>query len=204
MIFKYRKEDLTYLAQRDPKLGRVIEAAGPLKPEVSADLFETMVTNILSQQISNAAFQNIKKRFYAEFHPFDAGKLSGASEEQMKKLGVSRQKASYIIGLARKIKEGGLDLEALRHMDDEAVVEALLPIKGIGPWSAKMLLLFGLHRPDVLIMEDLGVRNGICLLHSLNDIPRRRYQHYIKLYSPCGSLASFYLWKVANEKIRLD
>lgn len=100
--------------------------------------------------------------------------------------------------LAEAVLSGGLDLEAMRHVPDEEVIRRLARLDGIGVWTAEMLLIFSLCRPDVLSWGDLGIRRGMALLYGDRELTRERFERRRKRYAPYGSAASFYLWALAG------
>ncbi|MFA5448527.1 MAG: DNA-3-methyladenine glycosylase 2 family protein, partial [Sphaerochaeta sp.] len=109
-------------------------------------------------------------------------------------------KAEYIHNIAIKIEEGSLDLERLQTLEDDEVTKELVKLKGIGPWTAEMILLFGLKRPDVLSYGDLAILRGMRILYNLESIDRSTFEVYRRRYSPYGTTASLYLWAVSKFK----
>ena len=104
----------------------------------------------------------------------------------------------YIQGIAREVASGALDLEALRHAPDEELIRELSALNGIGVWTAEMLMIFSLCRPDVLSWGDLGIRRGMALLYGDRELTRERFERRRKRYSPYGSVVSLYLWSLAG------
>ena len=116
-------------------------------------------------------------------------------------LGTTWRKVDYILDFARKVDSGRFDVEAVRAMTDEDAVAALCSLKGIGTWTAEMILLFCLQRPDVLSYGDLAIQRGIRMLYRHKELPRERFERYRRRYSPYGSTASLYLWAIAGGAI---
>ena len=113
------------------------------------------------------------------------------------------RKASYIRGAAESVLSGELDIGSLGSMPDELVIKELTKLRGIGKWTAEMLLIFSLERPDVFSRDDLGLTRGLCKLHALTRLTDATFEHYRRLYSPYCSVASFYLWqgKITEKKV---
>lgn len=188
------------LLRRDPVLAVLIRRHGQcgLAAAQRADHFSALVRAITGQQLSTKAATTIYNRLVA-LTPggvLTPGALTTLSDEQLRSVGFSRQKASYIRDLAARVSSGALDLSALESMEDEAVIKALVQVKGIGRWSAEMFLMFRLHRPDVLPVDDLGIVNAIQRVYRLRKKPRPdRIRKIGESWRPYRSVASWYLWR---------
>lgn len=158
-----------HLAEADPVMARLVEAHGPCRLDLRPDPFEALGRSILYQQLAGAAARTITGRVMALFDgafPTPA-QLLKVDEDALADCGVSAQKRGYLLGLARAVEAGDLDLGGLDRRSDEEVVEALTEVKGIGRWTAEMFLMFSLGRPDVLPVGDLGLRKGVGVLYGL-------------------------------------
>lgn len=179
----------------DPVLADLAEATA-VEPRVEdeADPFRALVRAIVHQQVSLAAGRTIYDRVAAATGPTPEGILA-AGEVRLRECGLSRAKAAYCLDLAGHVDDG-FDLAALRDLDDDAVVAALTAIKGIGVWSAKMHLIFHMHRPDVLPWEDLGVRQAAERFYGLAPSESTSWlkQEARELWSPHCTLAARVLW----------
>ncbi len=191
------------LRRRDPALGKVIRDVGPCRMQSHGDPYAALLRSVLFQQLAGAAAKAIERRVKAHFggrwpRP-DA--LLAATPAQLRSLGLSRQKAATLQGIARAFAEKELSSYRLRRMEDAAVVEAVTTIKGIGEWTAHMLLMFSLRRPDVLPVGDYGVRKGAQLLYRLEDLPKPKELEALgERWRPYRSVAAWYLWR-ATETI---
>ena len=192
-------QQAAYLAERDPILGVVIGRVTlkPLRRTAGSDAyFAALVRAIISQQISTRAADTIQARLYA--HVADAvtpAVISALSVETLRTLGISGQKASYLHDLALHVLDGRLDLEHVATYDDAALIDALVAVKGIGPWTAEMFLIFSLGRPDVFSRGDLGLKNALVKLYHLREpISDRRLRAITRHWEPYRSLACRYLW----------
>ena len=188
-----------YLKGADPVLADIIEAAGPIHLPLDTDYFSALIGAIIAQQLSGRASERIRARFMDLFdlqRPFTPASVAALSEEEMRGVGLSSQKASYIQDLASRIVDGSLDLESLSSMDDEEVVSRLLPVKGIGIWTAQMFLIFSLGRLDVLPTEDLGLRTAVQRVYGLSHLPKK--DDLVDLagpWRPYCTVATLYLWR---------
>ena len=194
-IIEYGEKELAWLARRDKKLGAFIERTGFLERELEPDLFAALVSSIATQQISNAAAETVMKRFEEQFRLTPAC-LGAATVDEIQSVGISFRKAAYLKGFCDAVNQG-LDLEALRVLPDEEVAARLLPVKGIGPWTVEMFLIFSLGRPDVVSFGDYAIRKGMMNLYGLKTLDKAKFDRYRKRWSPFGTTASLYLWEAA-------
>lgn len=124
------------------------------------------------------------------------------NQEILQALGLSWRKVSYIRGIAEMFVDGTINPVQLINLPDDEIRQQLIKLPGIGNWTVDMLLMFSLERPDVISWHDLALRRGLMRLHQLSaeDLNRDKYESYRRLYSPYGTIASFYLWHIAHEK----
>ena len=184
-------------------MGEVILRAGPFGLKPRRDRFYSLVSSILSQQISGKAAAAIKARVeqYVAPEKISPESLGRLTPRQFRKLGVSPQKTSYLMDLAQRVRSGELQLERLARMTDDEVIQSLIQVKGIGVWTAQMFLIFSLGRLDVFPHEDLGVRSAIRNLYGLDDLPDKETSHRIATpWRPYASVASWYCWRSLEFK----
>lgn len=196
-LFPYGERELRYLAAKDKRLGAAISRIGFIERRCQPDLFEALVQQILGQQISSKAYERLCARLHQDLGTLTAEKLLALGRERLQAYGTSWRKVDYILNLARQVQEGSLDLEALRGLSDQAVLETLCGLGGIGPWTAEMLLLFSLQRKDIFSTGDLGIQRGLRLLYRHKELPPQRLERYRRRFSPYGSVASLYLWAIS-------
>jgi DNA-3-methyladenine glycosylase II len=187
-----------HLRRRDPTLGAVIARVGacPLAPR--GDPYRYLVRSVLFQQITGHAAQAIERRLKASFGGRipPAATLRQAPEATLKSVGLSRQKVASLHAIATAFDEGHLDNRRLARAADEAVVEAVTQVRGVGEWTAHMLLLFSLGRPDVLPTGDYGVRKAARDLYGLADLPKPKdLTALAEPWRPYRSVATWYLWR---------
>jgi DNA-3-methyladenine glycosylase II len=194
------REGALALHDRDPELGAIIDAVGPLTFKLADDRFAELAASIVSQQLSVKAADTIWGRFKA-LGPVTPEAVLGLAEEELRGAGLSGAKARYVRDLAGHVADGQLDLVAIDDFDDEALIEALTQVKGIGRWTAEMYLIFALGRMDVLALDDLGLRRaGGWLLGHERPATREELAEAGERWSPYRSVASRYLWASLNNK----
>lgn len=190
---------MRHLAKQDPVLARIITRPHPFPLYGKTDLYADLLQAIVSQQLSVKAADTIFSRFLDLFprrRPAPA-LLLALRNEKLRAAGVSRQKAGYLKAVARFERIGGLAPRKLRALDDEQVIAHLTRIRGVGRWTAEMLLMFSLHRPDVFPADDLGIQQAMRRLYGLRgEGPRfkRRLQGIAENWKPYRTLACRYLW----------
>lgn len=199
----YERARVALIAQ-DPKLGALIEKVGPCRIAFrkDGDLFSALCETISSQQLSTRVADVIYGRLCAACAPAPhptPERILALDTAALRALGLSGAKAAYVHALAERVGHGDLSLEALDTMPDDAVIEVLSSIKGIGRWSAQMILLFRLHRPDVWPIGDLGIVRGVERLHKLRKTPTpKRMEQLGEKWRPYRSVAAWYLWAGAK------
>lgn len=198
--FQYEPEAVQYLSRNDPVLGQAIERIGPIRRAVMPDLFPALVHSIVSQQISNKAAATIWGRMTTAFGEITPAVINELTAQAVQQFGMSMRKAGYIKSLAGAVSTGKLDLEALHNLPDEEVLARLSALPGIGTWTAEMILIFSMQRPDVVSWGDLGIRRGMVNLYRLDSLSRAQFEQYRRGYSPFGTVASLYLWHIAMER----
>lgn len=200
-IFLYGKTETDYLKRKDKLFGQAIDAIGPIQREVHADLFAALINSIVGQQISSKACDTIWGRILAGLGQITPESILRCPADVLQQYGISFKKVSYIRNIAEKAKNGSLDIEALHEKSDEEVCKALVQLNGIGVWTAEMLLLFSLQRPDILSFGDLAIQRGMRMLYHHRAIDRKLFEKYRRRYSPYGSVASLYLWAISGGAI---
>jgi DNA-3-methyladenine glycosylase II len=196
--FEYGELEKNHLMKADKTMEVLIEKLGHIERPVEPDLFGALVSSIISQQISTRAAETIKGRLLELIGQISSDSILGITIEELRACGLSGRKAEYIKNAALEIEEGSLDLNALKEMSDDEVISVLTSIKGIGIWTAEMLLIFSLQRRDVLSYLDLGIRRGIMRAYGFDELSREEFEKIRVKMSPYGSVASLYFWKLAG------
>ena len=200
-FFQYGETEISYLKQADKRLAEVIERIGMVKRRVIPDLFAALVHSIVGQQISTKAHETIWQRIETRLGQVTPEAVDRLSLGELQKLGISFRKAAYIRNAAKKVLDGTFDIQALYSMNDADVCARLSELEGIGVWSAEMLMLFSMQRPDVLSFGDLAIQRGLRMIYHHRKITRELYEKYRRRFSPYNSVASLYLWAVAGGAI---
>ena len=201
VIFRYGETELSWLRARDAKLAEAIDAIGPVEREVDLDLFSSVMHHIIGQQISTKAQATIWARMREVLGGVTPATVLAAGEGKLQALGMTYRKAGYLVEFARRVEMGEFDLDAVAAMPDEDAIAALDALPGIGRWTAEMILLFCLERPDVLAFDDLAIQRGMRMLYHHRCITPQLFAKYRRRYSPYGSTASLYLWAIAGGAI---
>ena len=192
-----------HISRVDPKIRELIRKHGLIKFTVDGDPFESLVEAIISQQLSGQSARAIfgKLKALLETEVIDAQALNNVTPSKLGKASVSPQKVRYLKDLSSRVITGQLDLDSLRGKPDEEVIRILDEVKGIGPWTAQMFLLFVLGRPDVLPVDDLGIQFAIQKVYSLRKLPKAEKIGQIAAnWHPYCSIASLYLWHAKKSR----
>jgi DNA-3-methyladenine glycosylase II len=202
-----RHQAVEYLRKQCEPLGRFIDAHGRLELKVRReyDLFNALSRAIVYQQLSGKAAGTIHGRFAGLFEKEipEAAQAEAMSMEQLRSVGLSRNKAMAIQDLAEKTLDGSLPgMRRMARIDDAQLIENLCSVRGVGPWTAQMLLIFNLGRPDVMPATDLGVQKGVQAVYRMRALPSpeqvlRKTRHL----SPYRSAASWYFWRAADTEL---
>jgi DNA-3-methyladenine glycosylase II len=194
-----------HLRRQDPVLGRVIAANGPCTlGRRRPDPFHTLTTSIISQQLSTKAADTIARRVSQQVGAngrFRPGHFLEVPHEDLRGCGLSNAKARWIVDIARKTHSGEFSFRRLVKLDDEAAIEMLDALPGIGRWSAEMYLMFALFRPDIFAMDDLGLRRGVDRLYGNGrKLSERRTLQITKAWAPYRTVASWHLWRMQDNE----
>nr|DAY82518.1 MAG TPA: 3-methyladenine DNA glycosylase [Caudoviricetes sp.] len=201
MNFAYGTKETEDLKHKDGKLGAVIDAIGHIDRAVDSDLFSAVVHHILGQQVSTKMQGILWKRMTDALGKVTAETLLAAGLDRVQSFGTTFKKAGYIIAFAERVHDGSFDIEAVERMTDDEAIAALTELPGIGVWTAEMLLLFCLQRPDVLSFSDYGIQRGMRMVYRHRKIDKEKFELYRRRLSPYGSVASLYFWAVSGGAI---
>lgn len=200
--FCYGQNELDYLKAKDVRLGAVIDELGLIEREVDGDVFSSLVHHIVGQQISTKAQATIWGRFQEKFGDIPSPcKIAECPVDELQALGLTFRKATYIQEAAGKVQDGSLDVDALWLKSDEVVIAELTALRGVGVWTAEMIMLFCMQRPNILSYDDLAIQRGLRMIYHHRRIDKKLFETHRKRFSPYGSVASLYLWAVAGGAI---
>lgn len=197
-VFAYGEKEMAYLVQRDARLGAVIERIGFIARPVDTDLFSSVVHQIVGQQISTKALATIWQRIQDGLGAVNADTVLRAGTDKLQAFGISFRKAAYITDFALRVQNGSFDLESIWTKSDEEAIAALSALKGIGVWTAEMILLFCMQRPNVFSYGDMAILRGLRMVYHHRAISPALFEKYRRRFSPYCSVASLYLWAVSG------
>lgn len=201
MYFKYGEKEISYLKNKDKKLAEVIEKVGLIERKTDPELFSALVHHIVGQQISTKAQATIWERINNFLGAVTPETILNASIEEIRSFGISLRKVEYIKDFAEKVHTGEFDIEAAEKMEDDDLIKYLTTLKGVGVWTAEMILLFCLQRPNVFSFDDLAIQRGLRMVYHHRKIDRKLFEKYRRRFTPYCSIASLYLWAVSNGAI---
>ena len=201
MYFQYDETAIEYLKQKDKRLGEVIDKIGKIEREVDSDLFSSVIHHIIGQQISTKAQTTIWQRMQDSLGIVNADTILAAGIARLQSFGMTFKKAEYITDFAARVKSGTFDLQGIWDKPDEEIITELSELKGIGVWTAEMILLFCMQRPNVFSYGDLAILRGMRMVYHHRKIDRRLFEKYRRRLSPYCSVASLYFWAVAGGAI---
>jgi DNA-3-methyladenine glycosylase II len=196
------KSAVTHLKRADPVLRALIERIGPCKMEYGPPEFHSLAEAIIYQQLNGKAAVTIFKRFRdLAGYPLTPAGILKLTPEQMRAVGLSKQKSSYLFDMAQRAQRGELDFSRLGDMSDDEVIKHLTQVKGVGVWTAHMFLMFTLRRPNILPVGDFGVQMAIKKHYKKRKLPKPKDMEKIaRAWEPYRSIACWYLWKSIDVK----
>lgn len=198
-MFEIKKENIEYLMRKDPVLKNLIQRYGNLEIQMIPDLFVGLIYNIVFQQISYKAGYTIWNRMEKNLD-FKPRCIIDVGLEKIKEQGMSYRKAQYILNVAEYFLENSTELKKFEKYSDEEIIKELCRIKGIGNWTAEMVLIFTYGRQNVITFNDLAIKKGIRKLYELDHLPsREELVEYQKLWSPYTTIALFYIWEMTKR-----
>ena len=187
-----------HLARRDATLKQLIKAVGPCTLRHSADRFGALVRSIIAQQISTKAAAAITGRLEQALGPpgLTAVRVLKVSERALRQAGLSGNKCKSLYDLAQKVHDGSVPLDEIHHLPDEEVIASLVPVRGIGRWTAEMFLIFSLGRMDILPVDDFGLRAGVRRQYGFKELPvRKQLETLAEPWRPFRSIGTWYIWR---------
>jgi 3-methyladenine DNA glycosylase/8-oxoguanine DNA glycosylase len=196
-FFEYGQKEIAYLKNKDKKLGAAIDEIGMIKREITPDPFIALVSSVVSQQISNKAAETVWNRLDKLLGNITPESIAQADLSEIQSCGMSMRKAGYIKGIADAAISSIVNFNTLHTLTDGEIIKKLSSLHGVGVWTAEMLLIFSLCRPNVVSYKDLAICRGIMNLYGLKELSREKFDRYRKRYSPYGSVASLYLWALS-------
>lgn len=201
VYFEYGEKEISHLTKKDKKLGDAILQIGRVRREVMPDLFSALVYQIICQQVSTKGAATVWDRVQTELGEVTPKTVVMAADEQIQRCGTSMRKVSYIKEMAMRVHDGEIKLDELHEMCDEEVCENLSSLKGIGVWTAQMLMTFSMQRPNIMSYGDMAIHRGLRMLYRHRTVSIELFEKYRRRYSPYATVASLYLWEIAGGAI---
>jgi DNA-3-methyladenine glycosylase II len=192
------------LCNSDPQIGKLIRIIGDIEIGLRKDYFKALTKSIISQQLSPKAAGTIYSRFEELLQKnITPSNLKEFNDEQLRSVGVSKQKSSYLHDLTNRILFGEIHLDEIEQMENEEVIKTLTSVKGIGKWTAEMFLIFSLGKMDVLPLDDVGLQRAVKWLYSLEkekDI-KSCFLEKARAWGKNTTIACLYLWESVNQNL---
>jgi len=201
------RKAILHLTQADPVLAGIIERVGPFQIQYAEPDFETLARSIVFQQLSGKSARAIFARLKTAATSGTDGRMTpegllALGSEEIRAIGLSRQKEAYLRDLAERAAAGDIDFARLRRLPDHTVIEHLTAVKGVGIWTAQMFLIFALRRPDVLAAGDLGIRTAVRKAYRMRALPPpARLERLGAKWRPYRSVACWYLWRSLSAPV---
>ncbi|OII75285.1 methylated-DNA-protein-cysteine methyltransferase [Cryptosporidium ubiquitum] len=202
MKFDYSQKELEIIKLKDEKIKIIIEEIGYIERECIDDLFQGLFFIIIGQQLSQKAQVSIWERAKRMLKSIDPVTISTYSVEEIKKVGLSLKKATFIKGIADKIVNREINLNLLYEKDDQEVCEELTKLDGIGVWSAEMVMIFCMNRKNVFSFSDTAIKKALKIIYGHKEITKDIFENYRRLFSPYCSIVSLYLWEISNRNYK--
>jgi DNA-3-methyladenine glycosylase II len=197
--FNYGQEDIDYLMGVDATLGAVMARMGKVERVIIPDLFAALVYAIVGQLISVKAVYTIWERMQDQLGEISPQNMAIHTADDIQKCGMTMKKAVCIQNIAHTIAQGAFNLDELRDLPDAEVIQKLVTLKGVGKWTAEMLLMNSMERRDIVSWGDIAIRRGMMKLYGHTTLTKEQFEQYRLTYSPLGSVAAIYLWKISFE-----
>lgn len=197
--FDYGQEEIDYLKSVDAALGAAMSRMGRVERVIIPDLFAALVYAIVGQLISVKAAHTIWERMQGKFGEISPENMAMQTADDIQKCGMTMKKAVCIQNIAKTITQGGFQLEEFHAMSDAEVIKKLVTLKGVGKWTAEMLLINSMERRNVVSWSDIAIRRGMMKLYGHRTLTKEQFEQYRLRYSPLGSVASIYLWEISFE-----
>lgn len=201
----HKRAALTHLSKANRALRDIIQRIGDFEPALTSSPFHALVGSIVHQQVSMAAARSMHRKLKAVCpgNRITPAALLALSEDQYRAAGISRQKRGYLMDIGKRFADGELKVRTLRALDDESVIASVTQIKGVGRWTAEMLLMFSLERWDVWPIGDLGLRRAIERVHGNGKpLDKEALMAVGERYRPYRSVATWYLWRSLESPIK--
>lgn len=199
-MINYDTKEMIYISNKHPVMKALVDHYGKLKMGKISDVYMSLILHIISQMLANSVSDALIKRFLALVGEINPENVLSVGADAIRECGISRKKAEYILELSNSILENRYDFSLLDAMSDDEAVKYLMQIKGVGKWTAEMIVEFTLGRLNIFSYEDVALQNGIKKAHGFKTLSKLRFDRLRKTYSPYCSVASVYYYAYNDDK----
>ena len=191
---------MNYISEKNPVMSALVNHYGKLEMGRVSDIYLSLVLHIISQMLANSVSDVLIKRFINLVGDITPENVLAVSVDEIRECGISRKKAEYIIALSNSVLDGLYDFSLLDGMSDNEAIKYLMQIKGVGKWTAEMIVEFTMGRLNIFSYDDVALQNGIKKAHGFKTLSKRRFEGLRKKYSPYCSVASVYYYAHNDDK----
>lgn len=199
-MINYDTKEMIYISNKHPVMKALVDHYGKLKMGKISDVYMSLILHIISQMLANSVSDALIKRFLALVGEINPENVLSVGADAIRECGISRKNAEYILELSNSILENRYDFSLLDAMSDDEAVKYLMQIKGVGKWTAEMIVEFTLGRLNIFSYEDVALQNGIKKAHGFKTLSKLRFDRLRKTYSPYCSVASVYYYAYNDDK----
>src|SRR5699024_3615684 len=196
--FEYGDKEIEHLKEKDLILGRAMDEIGRIKRSIDTYIFSSLISSVIGQQISNQAALTVKMRFLNLVGEITPENIMKVKITDIQQCGMTMRKAEDIKGIAESAMRKEIDFEMLKKLSDKEVITKLTQLKGIGEWTAEMLVIHSLQRQNVISYHDIAIRRGMKKLYQMEELPKKTFNRYKENYHPYATTASLYLWEMSK------
>lgn len=199
-MINYGSKEMNYISEKNPVMSALVNHYGKLEMGRVSDIYLSLVLHIISQMLANSVSDVLIKRFINLVGDITPENVLAVSVDEIRECGISRKKAEYIIALSNSVLDGLYDFSLLDGMSDNEAIKYLMQIKGVGKWTAEMIVEFTMGRLNIFSYDDVALQNGIKKAHGFKTLSKRRLEGLRKKYSPYCSVASVYYYAHNDDK----
>lgn len=199
-MIDYDTKEMQYISDKHPVMKMLVEHYGKLQMGKIKDIYTSLVLHIISQMLANSVSEALIKRFLDLVGEITPENVLRVGKEAIRECGISLKKAEYILNLSNSVVEEEYDFSRLESMGDDEAVKYLMQIKGVGKWTAEMIVEFTMGRLNIFSYDDVALQNGIKKAHSFKTLSKIRFERLRKLYAPYCSVASVYYYAYNDDK----
>lgn len=199
-MIDYDTKEMQYISDKHPVMKMLVEHYGKLQMGKIKDIYTSLVLHIISQMLANSVSEALIKRFLDLVGEITPENVLRVGKEAIRECGISLKKAEYILNLSNSVVEEEYDFSRLESMGDDEAVKYLMQIKGVGKWTAEMIVEFTMGRLNIFSYDDVALQNGIKKAHGFKTLSKIRFERLRKLYAPYCSVASVYYYAYNDDK----